>query len=138
LAENTAEEDLLAVRSRGSGISSLVNQPSGLKVVTMSRLPFAWIAAFGLLGFAGCSMCANTYDECGPTWGGGCGHTCGMEGRAGSVLSGGDPMVDSGESSGQTAVQVDKTVGAPGLKPPTGQLAPIPAEGWKASRAAGS
>lgn len=104
----------------------------------MPRSLFVWIAASCLLGFAGCSMCANTYDECGPTCGGGCGSTCGMEGRAGSLLSGGDPMIDSADFQSQAVLPRDKIASPRGPTQPTDKLAPIPSEGWKSSKAAGS
>jgi len=59
----------------------------------MSRASFRWIPLGLLVVAAGCTMCASTYDECGPTFAGGYGQQCRPYGRAGSNLSGGDQAV---------------------------------------------
>lgn len=50
---------------------------------------FSFWTAIGLLSLAaGCSMCANPYDECGPTAQSGNGARCCPTARAGSILAG--------------------------------------------------
>jgi len=106
----------------------------------MPRSVFVWIAAYCLSAAAGCTMCANTYDECGPVYGDGCSCQCGSNGRAGSVLSGGGaPMVgDAGEVPGTPAVSSDRAVepGQPAKR--ADNVSPIPAEKWRTSKAAES
>ena len=54
----------------------------------MARTLGAWIT-IGLVAMAaGCRMCDNPYDYCGPTFVGGCYQQCCPTARAGSILSG--------------------------------------------------
>ncbi|MBN2021393.1 MAG: hypothetical protein JW809_01235 [Pirellulales bacterium] len=56
------------------------------------------LAAMGLAaGTTGCTMCAHPYDDCGPTFTGGCGDSCDPDARAGSILSGSSMESISGD-----------------------------------------
>ena len=84
----------------------------------MSRSRFVWIPAGLLLIAAGCTMCANSYDECGPTFRGGCPQECRSHARAGSILSGVQHLADD-ESV------VDEEVSSGGLDQVPGKVLSI-------------
>ena len=105
----------------------------------MSRHLFAWIGTLAVLVFSGCTMCASTFDQCGPTLDSACPGQCGSSSRAGSVLStvpaGADQYVEvvGGETSGGTPGQKSvQPVGSPNWRSEHGDTAPT--EGWKASK----
>ena len=54
----------------------------------MMRALSAWALAGICIVSAGCAVCASPYDECGPTFLGGCDEHCVTDDRAGSIISG--------------------------------------------------
>lgn len=60
----------------------------------MSRRSLLWVPIGLLVVAAGCTMCANTYDECGPTFTAGCSQQCRSTARAGSILSDGPSLAE--------------------------------------------
>jgi hypothetical protein len=75
------------------------------------------VAAMG--GAAGCRMCAHPYDDCGPTFTGGCdGDPCIMDGRAGSILASSRLTQDVVESEEATFHFPDGPQPTPAVRPP--------------------
>ena len=104
----------------------------------MARSLLAWIACWSLVAAAGCTMCANTYDECGPVANGRCADGCGSDVRAGSILSGGPvPMGASDALAGQ-ALPATEGGPRPIMQPyrPAGDAQGLPTQGWKSGKPA--
>lgn len=99
--------------------------------------PWIVVIAIGLTAAAGCTMCANPYDQCGPLDRGGCAEQCGSRPRAGSILSSApsdvvaDPQI-APDHVGSSAL--DQQVDEP-IQPPVAAQAPSSAreDGWKPS-----
>lgn len=103
----------------------------------MPRSLLACIVASCLAVSAGCRMCANPYDECGPMSGHGCSRECGSSVRAGSVLSGQvAPVADDGEWTEPIAIPSDATEAPTRQSKSPSKTGVPPAEGWKSSKAA--
>lgn len=81
----------------------------------MIRATWMWIAVSLVAVSGGCRMCAHCYDNAGPVFGGDCPSGCGYDARAGSILSGGVPMV---EGSIEPAAQAPSG--------PSTELQPVP------------
>jgi len=115
----------------------------------MSRSLLLWIPLGLLVIAAGCTMCANTYDECGPTLTGGCPQQCKSTARAGSILSGdlypSDDYTttreemspgDLGQVPGKVLSITDRKADKPAITaPPTGDLSSPETGGWKSKAA---
>ena len=102
----------------------------------MSRSLIAWIACCWLVATAGCTMCANTFDECGPTANCQCAGGCGSDVRAGSILSGAAlPMGDPEAMAGQALPPTEMPAG-PVTQPKrsTVEAQGLPTQGWKSSK----
>ena len=103
----------------------------------MARAWMAWIA-IGLATAAGCTMCPNPYDECGPLANGECPHQCKSSPRAGSILSGAalHPATRDESTPGQVISVTDQKLETP-LQPPETAISPPvpnqPVDGWKPS-----
>jgi hypothetical protein len=104
----------------------------------MARSLLAWIACFSLVAAAGCTMCANTYDECGPMTNGRCADGCGSDVRAGSILSGGPIPTSAPDALAGQALPAIGGAPAPVLQPsrPSGDAQGLPTQGWKSSKPA--
>jgi hypothetical protein len=103
----------------------------------MARTTFVW-ALLGLLAMTtGCAMCANPYDDCYPTYGGGCeGGAC-TGPRAGSVRAVGDVVVPANQGQ-PTPVEgyYEQPDGARVMTPAKGVQAAPPQQQAKRSRQA--
>lgn len=116
----------------------------------MTRSWVAWITVALAALTAGCTMCANPYDECGPVFSGGCPQQCSSTARAGSILSA--PSTPPPASIAAAAVpkagdtqilsvtdgKVNASEAAPTPQPTAsrgGRPTPMPAaDGWKANQ----
>ncbi len=101
----------------------------------MRRSLLALLAASCIIGAIGCTMCANPYDECGPTSDCRFSQGGGPNARAGSVISGGyGPTVYAGDVAGQVNPLPSPTPpAASGAKKPNA-VEPIPAENWDSGK----
>ena len=111
----------------------------------MSRSLLLCIPLALLVAATGCTMCANSYDECGPTFRGGRPQQCKSNARAGSILSGAqypsdeDAVVGEELSSGgvdqlpgKVLSVTDKKAERPTLATPPAGAVPTPEAGaWK-------
>ncbi len=102
----------------------------------MARSLLAWVACCLLVAAAGCTMCANTYDECGPMATGRCGDECGSNARAGSILSGGPMPMSTADASAGQALPATEGRPAPLVQPggPAGDAQSLPTQGWKSGK----
>ena len=120
----------------------------------MSRASSVWILIALVCLAAGCTMCASTFDECGPTATGGCGRQCGSTVRARPFPLGGTRVLEEGtvteepvvsEVPGQvpggfrstTGETTDSEMEHPNqpLSPPGG-TPPAAGDGWRSRSAA--
>jgi len=77
---------------------------------------------------AGCTMCAHPYDECGPTFTGGCGQSCDPDARAGSILASSTGSVVTESISGvEGEVISDEVISNDVL---SDELTPVPDPGF--------
>ncbi len=111
----------------------------------MSRSLLLWIPLALLVAATGCTMCANSYDECGPIFRGGCPQQCKSNARAGSILSGvqyssdedtivGEELSSGGvdQLPGKVLSVTDKKAERPTLAAPPAGAASSPESGaWK-------
>jgi hypothetical protein len=115
----------------------------------MSRSLLLYIPLGLLVVAAGCTMCANSYDECGPTFTGRCPQQCKSTARAGSILSAeaylpNEPAALDEEWSSDGAGQVpgkvlsitDRKVDKPPIAAsPAAELSAPVTSGWKSKAA---
>jgi hypothetical protein len=104
----------------------------------MARSPLAWIACCSLVAAAGCTMCASTYDDCGPMANGRCADGCGSDVRAGSILSGGPVPMGAPDALAGHALPATGAGPTPVMQPytPAGDAQDLPTHGWKSSKPA--
>jgi hypothetical protein len=107
------------------------------KVARMSRAWFAWmILGLAALVATGCTMCCHPYDECGPTFTGGCPDQCSSLVRAGSILSG-PAYVPSERPAPPPAPGQVKPLSpsnTPSLEPAPEEKQPAPSGTWKSAK----
>jgi hypothetical protein len=83
----------------------------------MRRAVIAWAGIGLLLLAAGCTMCAGTYDYCGPVVDGSCNCPCDTRVRTGSILGGASAdVVEGGQMTGEV-IEGQEVVGQPGAGP---------------------
>lgn len=105
----------------------------------MSRYVPNWLGPLAVLVLTGCTMCASTFDQCGPMFDNACPGGCESNSRAGSVLSaapaGSDQFVEVVGDDAAAVAPEQKKVRSPASSnlPPIQSVAP-PTEGWKASK----
>lgn len=92
----------------------------------MSRTIVALSVVLLIAALAGCRMCADLYDDCGPLFTGeSCGPPCGAWDRSGSILSGGSEVCGC-DSCGHQAMPALPAAGSDQGPPDSDKIEPTP------------
>jgi hypothetical protein len=73
---------------------------------------------------AGCAVCASPYDDCGPTFLGGCDEHCATDDRAGSIITGYEGEYVAGQAPTAPDTSAEEVPLPPPIPDPSMQQAP--------------